>query len=159
LSLSIINLKASRIPRQFTFKSHIGTNFQEKSNQTLGRINRSIVHSSELYFALFSVETNSVGAFLFRKIFSAARLRVLGQGQPSPFGPLRNPNPRASSINRIPLPLHLATFHSHPSNFSAATSLLSSPADPFFLPAHGGNSLQRAPCSMGAGTSTPTMAP
>jgi hypothetical protein len=38
----------------------------------------------------------------------------LGQAQPSPFGPLGNPNHRAASINRG---AHLEIFHSHPSNF------------------------------------------
>jgi hypothetical protein len=69
---------------------------------------------------------------LLRKIFSAARLRVLGQAQPSPFGPLRNPYPRASSINRIPLPLHLAIFYSHPSIFPSRHNLL--PPLPFSQP-------------------------
>jgi hypothetical protein len=66
--------------------------FRANSNQTLDRINRSIVRSSELLFTLFCVPTKSARAF-FRKIFSAARLQVLGQAhlKPSPLGPLRNP--------------------------------------------------------------------
>jgi hypothetical protein len=35
----------------------------------------------------FGVQTDSAGAFLFQKIFSEARPSVLGQAQPSPFGP------------------------------------------------------------------------
>jgi hypothetical protein len=68
LSLSILNPKSGHTPRQFIFESCVGNYCRAKSNQTLGRVNRSIVRSSELYFALFSVETNSAGAFLFRKI-------------------------------------------------------------------------------------------
>jgi hypothetical protein len=45
----------------------------------------------------------------------------LGQIQPSPIGPLRNPNPRAASINRG---AHLAVFHSHPCIFPSRHSLL-----------------------------------
>jgi hypothetical protein len=41
--------------------------------------------------------------------------------QPSPIGPLRNPNPRASSINRG---AHLEIFHSHPSLFPGRHFLL-----------------------------------
>jgi hypothetical protein len=93
LSLSIINLKAGHISIRFIFESCVGNYCRAKSDQTLGQINRSIFRSSELYFALFSVEMNSAAAFLFRKIFSVARLSVLGQ--PSPFGPLENPNPSA----------------------------------------------------------------
>jgi hypothetical protein len=40
----------------------------------------------------------------------------LGQIQPSPLGPLKNPNPRAASINRG---AHLDIFHSHPYHFSS----------------------------------------
>jgi hypothetical protein len=57
-----------------------------------------------------------------------------GPAQPIPFGPLRNPNPRASSINRIPLPLHLAIFHSHPSNLPSRHSLPPSPSRSSSLP-------------------------
>jgi hypothetical protein len=78
LSLSIINPKAGRISGRFIFESRVGNYLREKSNQTLGRVNRSIVRSSELYFTLFSVETNPAGAFLFRKLFSVARLSILG---------------------------------------------------------------------------------
>jgi hypothetical protein len=55
LSLSIINPKAGHISRRFIVESRVGNYFRAKSNQTPGRINRSIVRSSELYFALFSV--------------------------------------------------------------------------------------------------------
>jgi hypothetical protein len=48
LSLSIINPKAGHIPRRFIFKSRVGSYFRANSNQTLGRVNRSIVRSSEL---------------------------------------------------------------------------------------------------------------
>jgi hypothetical protein len=55
--------------------------FRAKSNQTLDRINHSIVRSSELSFTLFCVPTKSARDF-FRKIFSAARITCFG---PSPF--------------------------------------------------------------------------
>jgi hypothetical protein len=89
LSLSIINPKAGHIPIRFIFESCARSYFRAKFNHTLGRINHSIVRSSEIYFALFSVETNSAGAFLFREIFSAARLSVLDRIQSSPFGPIK----------------------------------------------------------------------
>jgi hypothetical protein len=89
LSLSIINLKAGHLPKQFIFKSCVRNYCRAKSNRTLGRINRSIVHSSELYFALFSVETNSVGAFLFGKNNLARPDFVLGQAHSSPAPPTK----------------------------------------------------------------------
>jgi hypothetical protein len=48
LFLSIINPKAGHISRRFIFESHVGNYFRAKSNQALGRINRSIIRSSEL---------------------------------------------------------------------------------------------------------------
>jgi hypothetical protein len=48
LSLSIINPKAGHISRLFIFESCVVNYFRANSNQTLGRINRSLVHSSEL---------------------------------------------------------------------------------------------------------------
>jgi hypothetical protein len=62
------NPKASRIPRQIIFESCVGNYFRAKSNQTLDRVNRVVVRSSELCFTLFRVQTNSARAFLFRKI-------------------------------------------------------------------------------------------
>jgi hypothetical protein len=111
--------KADQILRRFIFKSRVRIYFRAKSNQTLGQVNRVVVRSSELCFTLFRVQTNSARAFLFRKIFSVARFRVLGQAQPSPFGPLRNPNPRASSIYRV---LTWQIFTPTPAFFLAATS-------------------------------------
>jgi hypothetical protein len=72
LSLSIITLKANHILRRFILESCVGNYFRAKSNQTLGRIHRSIVRSSKLYFALFSVEMISAGAFRSGKYFGAA---------------------------------------------------------------------------------------
>jgi hypothetical protein len=46
---------------------------------------------------------------------------VFGPAQPIPFGPLRNTNPRTSSINRIPLPFALGYFPPTP---LAATTFL-----------------------------------
>jgi hypothetical protein len=48
LSLSILNPKVGCIPRQFIFESCLGNYCRAKSNQTLGRVNREIVRSSEL---------------------------------------------------------------------------------------------------------------
>jgi hypothetical protein len=48
LSLSIKNPKARSILRRFIFKSCIVNYCRAKSNQTLGRVNRSIVRSSKL---------------------------------------------------------------------------------------------------------------
>jgi hypothetical protein len=48
LSLSIINPKAGHISRRFIFESRVGNYVRAKSNQTLGRINRSNVYWSEL---------------------------------------------------------------------------------------------------------------
>jgi hypothetical protein len=42
------NPKAGRIQRQFIFESCLGNYFRANSNQTLGRIDRSIVRSSKL---------------------------------------------------------------------------------------------------------------
>jgi hypothetical protein len=67
LSLSIINPKAGCIPRQFIFESGIGNYFRANSNQTLDRVNRSPVRSSELSFTLFCVPTKSAVEFLFRE--------------------------------------------------------------------------------------------
>jgi hypothetical protein len=47
-----------------------------KSNQILGLVNRSIARPSELRFALFFVEANSAGAFLFREIIIDPIIRV-----------------------------------------------------------------------------------
>jgi hypothetical protein len=75
------NPKASRIPRQIIFESCVGNYFRAKSNQTLDRVNRVVVRSSELCFTPFRVQTKSARDF-FRKIFSAARITHFG---PSPF--------------------------------------------------------------------------
>jgi hypothetical protein len=48
LSHSIKNPKAGRILRQFSFESCVVIYCRAKSNQTLGRLNRSIFRSSEL---------------------------------------------------------------------------------------------------------------
>jgi hypothetical protein len=83
LSSPTKNPKAGHIPRRCIFESCVRSYFRANSNQTLGRINRSTIRSSELSFTLFCVPTKSAGAF-FRKIFSTARLCVLGQAQPGP---------------------------------------------------------------------------
>jgi hypothetical protein len=67
------NPKAGHIPRQFIFESCVGNYCRAKSNQTLGRVNRPI---SRNLFALFFVETNSAGAFVFREIISDPIIRV-----------------------------------------------------------------------------------
>jgi hypothetical protein len=76
VSLSIINPKASYIPRRFIFESCARSYFRVKSNQILGLVNRSIARPFELRFALFFVEANSAGAFLFREIISDPIIRV-----------------------------------------------------------------------------------
>jgi hypothetical protein len=76
VSLSIINPKASYILRRFIFESCARSYFRVKSNQILGLVNRSIARSSELRFALFFVEANSAGAFLFWEIISDPIIRV-----------------------------------------------------------------------------------
>jgi hypothetical protein len=40
--------KADQISGRFIFESRVGNYFRAKSNQTLGRVNRAIVRSSEL---------------------------------------------------------------------------------------------------------------
>jgi hypothetical protein len=76
VSLSIINPKASYIPRRFIFESCARSYFRVKSNQILGLVNHSIARPSELCFALFFVEANSAGAFLFWEIISDPIIRV-----------------------------------------------------------------------------------
>jgi hypothetical protein len=63
--------------------------------------------------------------------------------QPSPIGPLRNPNPRASSINRG---AHLEIFHSHPSLF---------PGRHFLLPLSSSTSRRRPPTATAASVGAP----
>ena len=63
--------------------------------------------------------------------------------QPSPIGPLRNPNPRASSINRG---AHLEIFHSHPSLF---------PGRHFLLPLSSSTSRRSPPTATAASAGAP----
>jgi hypothetical protein len=63
--------------------------------------------------------------------------------QPSPIGPLRNPNPRASSINRG---AHLEIFHSHPSLF---------PGRHFLLPLSSSTSHRSPPTATAASAGAP----
>jgi hypothetical protein len=69
----IINPKAGRIPRQFIFGSCVGIVAERIQIRLSAEL---IARSSEIYFALFSVETNSVGAFVFREIISDRIIRV-----------------------------------------------------------------------------------
>jgi hypothetical protein len=73
------NPNADQISGQFIFESRVGNYFRANSNQTLGRINRSIFRSSELQLALFLHRQLPREHFIPENKFSAARLHVSGQ--------------------------------------------------------------------------------
>jgi hypothetical protein len=75
--------------QRFIFESRVGNYFRANSNQTLGRINRSIFHSSELQLALFLHRRLPREHFIPENKFSAARLRILGQAHSSPAQPAK----------------------------------------------------------------------
>jgi hypothetical protein len=79
--------KADQVLRRFIFESCARSYFRANSNQTLGQVNRPIFRN---LFDLFSVETNSAGAFYSGKCLAQPD-NVFGPAQPSPFGPLRKP--------------------------------------------------------------------
>jgi hypothetical protein len=63
-----LKIQADQISGRFIFESRVGNYFRANSNQTLGRINRSIFRSSELQLALFFYTDDFRESILFRKI-------------------------------------------------------------------------------------------
>jgi hypothetical protein len=71
---------------------------------------------------------------------------VFGPAQPSPFGPLRNPNPRTSSINRSPLLASGGIFALPPLHFFQPPAAFFSPTPSSSPPIHGAAAAR--PCEL-----------